>query len=285
MVQKQPIEEIPAPRPTIGQAFHSLSEIRNYLWRSDFSRYKTMPSFLNDMRIIDTRRVIANVMYAFYERSGSGAHENPPVVVEVSQKLLDEMGSHVQTAMYLPGTNLILMSSERLRRLQGNQAIINEVLTHELVHYSMDRATGDYSITISSGRGLTNVRIPLFLSEGFATYAAALLNPENNRRQLPITYPHEVATIVLLEKMVGREILVNAFTTGDWTRVQGVFNYHFGENSFRRFLQSRNGSESYNFIQNRLGGNVSIIRPVELTGDPIYMRSRATLSGRAWSEQ
>ncbi len=270
--------EAPVPRPLSAEGFHTLDQIRRLLWREDLNQHRRMPEGLNNIRFIDASRQYAKVLYALYHVSGPKLKEHKPAVVEVPKELFKEiMKGAPGSGFYKTGTNVIVISSEVLEEEYDSQYRLNEYFTHELMHYALHAANGSISIIVNEKGRESAKWLPNFLWEGMTSYMTGILTNDTDR-DLPLSYPHETAALVLLEKIAGRDTLMESIKSGDWRGVQQIFESKYGKNAFLNLLKAKTGAEAYhNIISKDINRRKPTINLQELQRDPVYRRTRILL--------
>ncbi len=138
-----------------------------------------------------------------------------------------------------------------------------ELITHEDLHYASELGGGLDIRIAGAGGAVVDKHYIRWFHEGMTELHAQQLARTHGNEPLSISYPYETAASFYIQMIVmdavggdperGREILRDAYLTGDFTAVGRLVDMRLGEGAFGRFLDQRNGAEAYRFIRSALG--------------------------------
>ncbi len=239
--------------------------------------YGAMEMHLMMSGILEDRKEIGNLMYAYDETSRQALVRAPPIVVRVPQGLLDQLAiAGGASGAYVPGTNIVLVSSSPLRFPDGTPQRVEDIITHETLHY-LDYLLHANRIVFRSRGRLVNPEPPRFFDEGATNYAAlqvvgGMHLPGN--REAPASYAYPTAVMVAIEMLAGIERLAPAMQSGNWERVQQAIDQKLGQGTFERILECGNGAEAIGLILELDGGQPPLIDRQLLERHPVMRRAR-----------
>lgn len=170
---------------------------------------------------------------------------------------------HVEDAdqyMHLYGVALVGRRSSNILVLTdaGRTMPEREIETsrHELMHGIGHILRGDNTTYNVNGRTRT-VRTYRAFEEAMTNYVAATTFP--NETQRPMTYPFHTASMILIERVVGKEALTKAIISenGNFNEVQERLDQHLGAGTFERMMNSfaqNDPAGAYRAISERMRG-------------------------------
>lgn len=143
--------------------------------------------------------------------------------------------------MYYPATNIVSGTIEK-------KAIADEISkwTHELLHY----------ISASEGGGSASLRIAgvnkpycKWLDEGLTELNAQRLTRANGFEPSYVAYKPDVESVYYIERLVGREILKEAYFTGEFGAVRKAVDARLGAGSFGKMIEFEEPGQVLQFLR------------------------------------
>ncbi len=135
------------------------------------------------------------------------------------------------------------------------------VLTHEDLHYAAELGGGlDIRVFGADGRTESLGYIRWF-HEGMTELHAQQLTREHGFVPFSIAYPCETAASLYIQRIVGaaagdaergREIVRDAYLSGDFRAVSQLVDGALGDGTFAEFIRKPTGAEAFQFIRGRL---------------------------------
>jgi hypothetical protein len=167
-----------------------------------------------------------------------------------------EMGFR-PTGVHLWRTDDIHVSSAIRRRDD-----IYELMAHEDLHYASELGGGlDLRVGGPAGRP-EPVGYVRWFHEGMTELHAQQLARGHGMEPLLVSYPYETAASFCVQRLVcyetgdearGREILREAYLSGDFTDVSRLVDMALGQGAFRELIGKPDGAQAFRFIRSRLG--------------------------------
>jgi hypothetical protein len=218
-----------------------------------------VPTAVLDMH----RRVQGWLSESFLAATNGSRFRNwPPVVMVVPSDQLPEFrensylfGSHAG-GCYDSGSNRINMS-DRAR----SEADLAAILVHEQLHYASWLGGGDGMRWRDSGGQPHFAERAGWLHEGLTEFHAQQITREHGLTPSHVGYPYETAVGFYLQKLVGADVLRQAYLTGDFTEAGRILDQRLGQGSLEGLMSCRNGSEALFFIMGQMGSaNIDFTR-------------------------
>ncbi len=158
----------------------------------------------------------------------------------------------------------------------GRPERIAETSTHELMHGIGEIIRKDQLTYNVNGRSRT-VHTSRSFEEAMTNYVAASTTP--NETQRPVTYPFHTATMIMVERVVGREAMREALLSerGDFTQVQNVLDQRLGSGTFQRMMEafeSNDPAGAFRAVSERVTGT----EYMSVYSDPRMIRFVNTLT-------
>ncbi|MEW6723154.1 MAG: hypothetical protein AB1324_07860 [Candidatus Micrarchaeota archaeon] len=248
--------EAPVPR-----SFRSVAEARRSLAEDAREAKITPPSVSPSETQGEVDRETARILGWFDpdylgESIAGRAARHPPVVTAETNAFFDSddalssrrgpMDAYQGSGgRYRSGTNHITI------REGGHRS--PALMSHELLHY-LSYIGGGHEMRWR-GDGGTPV-MPGYISwlhEGLTELHAQQLVREHGERPRGVGYPYETATSFYLQKLVGRDVLRQAYLSGDFTDVRRILDGRLGAGTFERLASARNGLDALTIITGRMG--------------------------------
>lgn len=163
--------------------------------------------------------------------------KTPPVITtergQFFNKQEEAYGCPV-VGLYFPGTNHITVD-HGLNEQSTKYA--SRVVAHEYLHYA-SYLGGGMNIRFTDSDGTYNPgKYIKPLHEGLTElHAQDLVRSHFNMSYLPVSYSPEVLSVSFLQHLVGKEILKEAYLTGNFTKVAGLVDGKLGKGTFSEFL-------------------------------------------------
>ena len=173
----------------------------------------------------------------------------PPFVVMglIKEKKVNVDGMRVtlaESGRYYVNSNLIVVSGKT-----------EDVILHELMHYVGWLGRGSQIDYVSQDPSASK-EINGWLEEGMATLFACRMAKAGCEKTLE-AYEFESQLCICIEVLAGREVLEEAYLSGDFRKVQKSVDEKLGKGTFERMLSFKDDLDSAYFLlrKNRLAGS------------------------------
>lgn len=161
------------------------------------------------------------------------------VQVEKGDSLMDRITGDA-IAFYTATTNKIIVYEQNVEGLSTDYKLL--VLVHEQFHYAAylgGAANGMRWRDENEEPCFINQSNASWLHEGLTELHAQQLVRENGYDPGKVHYRVETATAFLLQKLVGEDVLKQAYITGDFSEVRKIMNEKLGEGAFETIMRAK----------------------------------------------
>jgi hypothetical protein len=198
-------------------------------------------------------------------------------------------------AAFVSGTNVIVVNPAD-ERIQVGSTVTLHILVHETLHYLAYMAScGTMIINTRSGDASTlEADGTVEFADAMTEYLARYISSPNGCEPLPELYCTGVSNIALIRYLLdytppgqhheyeqnGMEVLIRAYSTGDYREVQRRVDAVLGEGTFEQIIQS-SSSRAFQILTGRMRS--SHIEPREVRdqiGDPALTLLWARIDAR-----
>jgi hypothetical protein len=171
--------------------------------------------------------------------------------------MLDSADGSSSYGRYIGGTNHIMIRDDQPHeegivvrdRTESRRRL---TILHEQLHYAAWLGGGmDIRWRDGEGHPVIAGRVG-WLHEGLTEMHAQQIVRSHGHQPGYVSYPHETATGIYLQRLVGADTLRRAYLTGDFTQVRQALDRRLGAGTFDRLLQKRNGAEALSFLMGRM---------------------------------
>jgi hypothetical protein len=222
-------------------------------------------------RILDFSRQAEMLGSYLGERGASVLGRVRPLAIEVGPEALEryislsgQSGAQIYgphpNALYIPGTNLILVSSAAS---MGSDYLPLHEMAHLVSHVNR-RGRGMGQEHAAPG---TVVMQPAMIEEGFADLIASRAGRSG---AAGLSYPFEALLVVALEGVVGNRVLMDAFESGDYRPLVAEIDRRLGQRTFESMLAQGTGLEALRYLIRRDSGTPPVIPRERLHQTPIW---------------
>ncbi len=161
--------------------------------------------------------------------------------------------------MYLPGTNYFIVRESVAGRDEGDQA---SIIVHEQLHYAAWLGGGLDGMRWRDEGGHPVMGKDLrWMHEGLTELYANQITRSNGLDPGSSAYPYETAVAFYMQRLVGTDVLRQAYLSGDFTEVRRRFDGRLGAGSFDRLASMSRGWQALSFIMPRMAeANIDFTR-------------------------
>ncbi|HSB46912.1 MAG TPA: hypothetical protein VLD37_02775 [Candidatus Bilamarchaeum sp.] len=199
-----------------------------------------------------------SVISRFYSGTAMGKAFDaaPPIVVSMSRadflstfRPAPTVDGQTPEAIYVPGTNMIVVSDEALSRYRPEVA--SEMIYHEMIHYAAFIGRGQDAFTFMGQSSFGAGRVPItieahWLEEGLTNLFASRLGHAQ-----AMTYPFETMAVRMLEMLGADAAMLIEAHSGDTRRLQEIVDRRLGDGAFEGLLHCHNGIEAMAYLLGR----------------------------------
>jgi len=237
---------------TTGVKFvaNDVSDVKNFLKNMGIEDPSITP--------LDTgkeMKLVSSALSSTY--AGPLISDPPPYAVKVSPEVLYRITRDKSAdGMHIPNSNIILISASSAESPEER----SEALTHEITHYAAWRGRGFSMIYSTEGKHIPSLgkdvkiidRSVNWFNEGVTNSISSSLV---KRPDAPLDYRYETMVAVLLERVVGQDMLRQAYVSGDYRCIQQIVNSKLGPGTFEELLKIRKPKEAFEFLWKELRNN------------------------------
>ncbi|HSB46910.1 MAG TPA: hypothetical protein VLD37_02765 [Candidatus Bilamarchaeum sp.] len=224
----------------LGSPFMPPSFLQSYMTTPEQVRsYITSKFGVADpgaLRVLDISRHTAEFSTLLGPAAGDILARSPPMAVAVPDAVFDQMagalgGDASAMGFYQRGSNVVFVRAS----LAGEPPRFESTMRHELAHYlSYSARHGAMShTTLSAPDGTSKPLFASWLEEGLSDFASYHAAGGNHR----LIYPLLVSTLSLLANAIGEDVMLRAFSSGDYAGMAQAVDRRFGDGAFRMLVQ------------------------------------------------
>lgn len=218
-----------APPPFLQNYMTTPEQVRSYIT----SKFGVADP--GALRVLDISRYSTEFSALLGPAARDIFSRSPPMALAVPDAVFDQMASALggnESAMgfYQRGSNVVFVRAS----LADDPLRFESTMRHELAHYlSYSARRGVSSHALESGPDGTPK--PIFgqwLEEGLSDYASYHAAGGNHR----LTYRLVVSALSLLGDSIGQDVMLRAFSGGDYSEMMQALDRRFGEGTSRMLL-------------------------------------------------
>lgn len=180
--------------------------------------------------------------------------KTPPVITFEPISFFDAQEKaygYLAVGFYFPDTNHIALD-RNLDATQNSIADTSNLIAHEYLHYAAYLGGGtEIRFTDSEGNYHSGENMNLS-HEGLTELHAQNLVHSHGMSPSHVSYAPEVLSISLLQHIVGKEVLKEAYLTGNFTKIAELVDEKLGNGTFTEFMYIFSSSplDALVFLQN-----------------------------------
>jgi len=181
--------------------------------------------------------------------------ERTPLVVMIGNSKyfmqISQVSGGVTGGIYLPGTNVIALPDYMVSR--DFSGMRTHIVVHENLHYAAFLGGGNiFRWRDEKGAPVVRGYISWF-HEGLTELHAQQITYQNSSGgAAPVAYPRETEFSFLLQTLVGKDTLKEAYFSGDLTKVRQAVDEKLGPGTFDALISKKRGTEALALLSDKI---------------------------------
>jgi hypothetical protein len=176
--------------------------------------------------------------------------QTPPVVTLENSEFFSTLSPTLAVGIYLSESNHITIDGRYDDQTKNED--MHRIVTHEQLHYAAWLGGGQNIRWHDEVGDPVIVGYISWLHEGATELFAQELTREHGLTPNGVAYPYETTSALMMENLVGKDILKKAYLSGDFSDVRKIMDQKLGVMSFIHMANLENGAEAVAFLRAKL---------------------------------